>query len=101
MNNPEIVQVGRAGHYFRELKVIDDEIGIREKTTSGLTNCKRFASGLALVYSITSPFCIQSETIQKLWGSVETETPNKGKMLGWDRRFQPIISRQTRYVQAQ
>ena len=82
MNNTEVVQVDRAGHNPRELKVVEDKVEICEETASGLTNCKRFTSGLALVYSITFPFCIQSDTMRKLGGSVETETPNSGKMLG-------------------
>jgi len=48
----------------------------------GLTSLKRFTSGLDLVYSITSPFRIQSETIRKSRGSAEMATPNKGKILG-------------------
>ena len=63
MNNPEVVDVGHAGHDFKELKVFGDKVGIREETASKLTNRKRFASGLVLAYSITFPFCIQSETI--------------------------------------
>ena len=70
MNNPEIVKVGRAGHDLRELQVVKNRDGIRKDIVSGLTNRKRFTSGLALVYSITFPFCIQSETIRKPRGSV-------------------------------
>jgi hypothetical protein len=83
MNNSELVKVGRTGHDLRELKVIKDrKSGIRRKTASGLTNSRRFASGLDLVYSITFPFRIQSETMQKHWGSAETDTPKRGKMFG-------------------
>ena len=83
MNNPEVVEVGCAGHDFKELEVIEDcEVENREQTASGLTNRKRFAAGLDLAYPITFPFCIQSQMIRKFWGSVDTETPNKGKMLG-------------------
>lgn len=82
MDNSEVVEVGRAGHDLVELKVIEDMIRIHEETASGLTSRKRFALGLALAYSITFPFCIQSEMIRKLWGSVETETPSKGRTLG-------------------
>ena len=82
MNNPEIVKVGRARHDLRQLEVLKNEVGTREGIASGLTNRKRFAFGLVLVYLITSPFCIQSEMIRKPQGSVEIETPNKGRMLG-------------------
>ena len=99
MNNPEFVEVGRTGHDLGELRVVRDcKNGSCEETASRRTNCKRFTSGLDLVYSVTFPFRIQSETIRKHRGFVETETPNKGKMLGWERRFQPITSRQNRYV---
>ena len=97
MNNPKVVDVGHAGHDLRELYVIEErKVVIREEAASGLTNHKRLTSGLDLVYSIMFPFRIQSEVIRKLGGSVETETPNKGKTFGWDRRFQPMISRQKR-----
>lgn len=100
MNNPELVKVGCTGHDPGELTAITDrKSGIREESVSGLTSCKRFTSGLYLVYSITFPCCIHSETMRKLRGSAETETPNNGKMLGCDRRFQPIISRQNRCQQ--
>ena len=59
MDDPQVVKVGRAGHDLGELNVIKDrKVGAREKT-SGLTNCKRFAFGLDLVYPITFPFFIQ------------------------------------------
>ena len=77
------MDVGRAGRNFGELYIIERcKVGTRKETASGLTNRKRFTSGLDLVYSITLPYCIQSEMMRKLWGSVETETPNSGKMLG-------------------
>jgi len=83
VNNPELVEIGRARHDLGELKAIKDrEAGFRKETGSGLTNRKRFTSGFDLAYSITFPFCIHSETIRKHRGSVEKETPNKGKMLG-------------------
>ena len=82
MNDSEVVDISHAGRDFRELGVIRDMVRIWEKAASGLTNCKRFAFGFAFVYSITFPFCIQSEMTQKLRGSVEMETPNKGRMLG-------------------
>jgi len=83
VNDPDLVKVGRAGHDPRELKTMRNrKSGIGEGTANGLTNCKRFTSGLDLVYSITFPFCIQSETMRKLRGSMEIETPNNGKMFG-------------------
>jgi hypothetical protein len=82
MNNPECMKVGRTRHDLRELRVVRDrKSGIRRETTKGLTNNRRFASGFDLVYSITFPFRIQSEKIRKHWGSVETDTPKRGKML--------------------
>ena len=66
MYNPDLVKVGSAQHDLRELKVIrDGKAGVREETASRLTSRKRFTSGLDLVYSITFPFRIQSETMQK------------------------------------
>ena len=83
MNNPEVVEVGRAGHDPRELKVVNNrKVGACEEIASRFTNRKRFTSGLDLVYCITSPFSTQSETMRKNQGSVEMETPSKGKMLG-------------------
>ena len=82
MNNPKLVKVGCPGHDPGKLRAIKDYKTGSCDAGNGLTNCKRFASGLDLVYSITFPFRIQSETMRKLQGSVETETPNNGKMLG-------------------
>jgi len=83
MNHPEFVKVCCTGHDLRELKAIRGcKNGSRKETMSRPTNCKRFTSGFDLVYSVTFPFRIQSERIRKHGGSVETETPNKGKMLG-------------------
>lgn len=99
MNNSCLMKVGRTRHDVGELKVIKDHKSeIRRESASVLTNSKRFASGLDLVYSTTFPFFIQSETMRKCWGSMETETPNKGRMFGWDSHFQHMISRQNRYV---
>ena len=99
MNDSELMKVGRARHDPRELKtVMGRKSGTGEELASGLTNCKRFTSGLDLVYSITFPFRIQSDTMRKLRGSVEMETPSNGKILGWERLFQAITSRQNRYV---
>ena len=83
VDDPKLVKVGCTRHDPRELTTMKDRKNrIGEESTSDLTNSKRFASGLDLVYSMTFPFRIQSETIRKLWGSVEKETPNNGKMLG-------------------
>ena len=71
------------------------------ETTSGLTNRKRFASGLDLAYCITFPLGIHSERMRKQRRSVDTETPNKGEMFGWDKYFQPMISRQNRWAKAE
>ena len=82
VNNSELVKVYHPGNDPSELESIKHrKRGIRGETVSGLTNSRRFASGLDLVYSITFPLCIHSETIRKYWGFVEIETPNKGKML--------------------
>ena len=60
MDNPEVVEVGCTRHDPRELEIIKDrKVGIHKKIVSGLTNCKRFTSGLDLVYPITFPFFIQ------------------------------------------
>ena len=83
MNNPERMKVGRTGHDLRELNATRDrKSGTRRETASGLTNSRRFAFGLDLVYSIMFPFRIQSEKIRKHLGSVETETPKRGRTLG-------------------
>ena len=65
---------------------------------SGLTNWRRFASGKDLVYSTTFPLDIQSVRMRKQRGSADTETPNKGKIFGWDRCFQLMISRHSHCV---
>ena len=59
VNNPQVVEVGCARHDLRELEAIENKVGIQEDIVSGLTNCKRFTSGLDLVYPITFPFFIQ------------------------------------------
>ena len=66
------------------------------KTGSGLTSLIRFAPGLDLAYWVTFPPDIHSVRIRKQRESVDTETPNKGKMFGWDKCFQPMISRHNR-----
>ena len=68
---------------------------------AGLTERKRLASGLDLTYSITFPLGIHSEMIRKYWGSLDTETPKRGKMFGWDKRFQMRTSRQSRWVETE
>jgi len=84
VNNPELVEIGCARHDSGELRAIKDrKASILERPASSrLTNRNRFTSGLDLAYSITFPFCIHSETMRKHRGSVEKETPSKGKMLG-------------------
>ena len=102
MNDPELVKICCAGHDSRKLTDMRHrKSGIGKETADRITNCKRFTSGLDLVYSIRFPFRIQSETMRKLRGSVETETPNNIKMLECDRRFQPMTSRQNRYAQSE
>ena len=67
MNDSRLVKVGHTGHDLGELKVIEDRKNrIRGGTASGLTNNRRFARGLDLVYSTRFPFFIHSETIRKL-----------------------------------
>jgi len=62
VNNSILVEIGRARHDLGELKVIKDRnAGISEETANGLTNRKRFTSGLALVYSILHPLRDDSE----------------------------------------
>lgn len=63
---------------------------------SGLTNCKRFAAGLDFAYFIIFPLGIHSVRIRKQCVSAEMETPNRGRMFGWDKCFQVIISRHNR-----
>jgi len=83
VDDPELVKVGRAGHDPRKLTTTNNrKSGFGEGTARRLTNCKRFTSGLDLVYSITFPLHIQSETMRNLRGCVETETPNNDKILG-------------------
>ena len=65
VNNPQVMKVTYTGHdpgKLRTIKNTEDDI---RKTAGGLTNYKRFAPGLDLVYCITFPFCIQVETMRK------------------------------------
>ena len=97
VDNSELVKVYHPRHDLSKLKDIKDRKGeIRGETVSGLTNSKRFAFVLDLVYSVAFPLRIHSETIRKCWGFAEIETPNNGKMFGWCRRFQAMISWQNR-----
>ena len=64
VDNSEAVKVAHAGGDPGQLWTIKDGKSGTRKTASGLTNCKRFALGLDLVYSITFPFCIQGETMR-------------------------------------
>ena len=66
------------------------------ETAGGLTNRKRFASGFDLVYCVTFPLGIHSVRMWKRRGPVDTKTPNRGKIFGWNKCFQPVISRHNR-----
>ena len=101
MNDPEVVKVGHTRHEFRELKSSIDKRKNRRGTTSSLTNRNRFASGLDLAYCITFPLGIHSVRIRKRCGSADTETPNNGRMFGWVKCFQLIISRHNRWEKAE
>ena len=92
MNDAELVKVGHTRHDLRELDVFLLTAGNRGETESGLTNRKRFSSGLDFAYCITFPLGIHSVRMQKPRGSVDMEMPNKGKIFLWDRYFQLIIS---------
>jgi len=93
MNDPEPVEVDHARHDLRELEAIDDWMCDHGETASGPTIRRRFASRLDLAYCITFPLGIHSERMRKGNGSADIEIPNKGKMFGWDRCFQPMTSR--------
>ena len=95
MDDPEAVEIGHSRHNFGELKVLD-ELGKNEESTRILTKRKRFSSGLEAVYRIMFPLGIHSVTMQKQYGSTDTETPDNGRMFGWDRCFQLMISRHNR-----
>ena len=82
VNHLELVKVCHTRRDLRELKVVDEQERQSRGNGSGLTNRKRFASGLDVAYLITFPLGIHSEKIRKQCGSVDTETPNKGKMFG-------------------
>jgi len=70
----------------------------RGNIARGLTSLKRFAKGLDLAYCITFPPDIHSVIMRKQRGSANTETPSKGKMFGWHKCFQLMISRHNRWV---
>ena len=82
MSNPDAMKVIHAGGDFRQLWTIENNEGGIRKAANGLTSFRRFAPGLDPVYSITFPFRIQGETMQKEYGSRVNETPNNGKTLG-------------------
>ena len=96
MNDVELVKVYHSKHDLGELGVINEREKSREDVASGLTSRKRFFSGLFFAYSITFPLGIHSVIMRKRCGSVDTDAPNKGKMFGWDKCFQPTISRHNR-----
>ena len=66
-----------------------------------LTNLSRFAVGFDFTYSMTFPLGIHSVRIRKDFGVVEIDTPNKGKMFRWDRRFQVTISWHNRWAKGE
>ena len=97
VNHPEFVKVAHTRRDLKKLKVINEQgKGSRGNNYRGRTNRKRFASGLDVAYLIAFPLDIHSEKIWKQCGSVDTETPTRGRMFGWDRRFYHIISRHNR-----
>ena len=95
MYDPEAVKIGHSRHNFGELKVLDEE-GKNGETARILTKRKRFSSRLEVAYCIMFPLGIHSVTMQKQYGSADAETPDKGKIFGWDRYFQLMISRHNR-----
>ena len=57
--------------------------------------------GFDFTYSMTFPLGIHSVRIRKDCGVVVIDTPNKGKMFRWDRRFQVTISRHNRWAKGE
>ena len=95
MDDLELVKVDYTRRDLRELMAVDERENNRE-TASRLTSRNRFASGLDLAYCITFPFGIHSVRMRKQRESADKETPSRGMMFGWDRCFQPMISRHNR-----
>jgi hypothetical protein len=95
VNDTELVKVRHAGCYLEQLKVRREQ---KKHRVGGkqLASCNRFTSGLDLAYSVTFPLVIHRVRMRKQHGSMETETPNKGRMLGWESYFHPMISRHNR-----
>lgn len=90
MDDPEFVKVRHTRCDFKQLGIgVEWE---RRGAPIELTSRKRFAFGLDFAYCIMSPLAIHSLRMRKLHGSVETETPSKGKMFGWDKCLHPMIS---------
>ena len=58
-----------------------------------LTKRRRFAVGLDLVYCVIFPLGIHSVRMPILRWAASIQTPNKGRILSWDRCFQAMISR--------
>ena len=50
---------------------------------------------------MTFPLGIHLEKIRKQRRSVDTETPTRGKMFGWDKCFHHMISRHNRWFEAE
>ena len=100
MDDPEAVEIGHSRHDLGELEAFDEQDKNEEARARIFTKRKRFSSGLELVYRIMFPLGIHSVTMQKQHRSTDTETPNKGKMFGWSRCFQLIISRHNFWTKA-
>jgi len=98
MYDLEPVKVCHTRHDLRELKAMGEQ-GRKPQNNNELTSRKRFASGWNFAYSITFPLGIHSVIMRKQRGSTDTEAPNKGKMFGWDKCFQPMISRHNRWLE--
>ena len=91
MDELESVKICHTRCNLRELEMVD-RWGDQGATGRGLTSCRRFALGLDLVYSFKVPLGIHSERMRNWCRSFDTKTPNRGRIFGWDRCFQPIIS---------
>jgi hypothetical protein len=97
MYNPEVVKVCHSGRDLRKLNVPDKQEENCERMGRGLTNFKRFAAGLDIVYCMMFPLCIHSVKMWKRCDLAEMETPSRGETFGWDKCFQAIISRHNRW----
>ena len=82
MNDLEFVKICHGGHDLGKLNVLVEQEKDCGEITIEPTNCNRFAVILDFVYHDILPFGIHSVRMRKLCGSVEMETPSKGKILG-------------------